>query len=378
MTLVFYIIIDLCAIMLMRAASKYAPCAGYPCHPRMHFSRSIARYKLFAFLSLMVLFLVAALRDHVGRDYTGYLNAFIRVNNGTLTQADENWLSPAYRLLCLIVGLFGKENYILMFAVTSAITLFFLYKAICLNSPDWTLSLFLFIAFCLYYQTFNQMRQMLALGITTYAITYLRKGEWIKYILWTLAASMFHTSAIVMLALVVVSKWKISAKTLFVYALGTVLVFLFFNPLLHLLSYTNYGRTYLGWAKYNTSYEISSFLNLGVRIIMLVGCMFFKKKVLERSPSSSLLYHSAIICTIFQLITLRSYLFGRVTTYFFAAYIFLIPEVVCVCKRMFKQRDRKWVTFAVYAVFTAYHFVYYFSGSGAIGSGYDAYKSLLL
>lgn len=376
-TLFFYVVIDIVALSLTALAAKHSS--------RSHISRRIRnnqyliikQYEIYLVLSFTVLFCVAAFRDGVGRDYESYANAFVSSSEGTLTQSQKNWLSVGYRILSQVVSTFCGDNYVIMFAVVSFITLLFFYKAIYRLSCDWTLSLYLIICFCLYYQSFNQMRQMLALSISIYALVHLRDERIGRYVIWILIAASIHTSAVVMLLLVLVGKWNITLKTVFIYLSTAAISYLGFELIIYLVSFTNYGQTYLGWEKYDTSFELSSVLNLFVRMAILCACLFVSKDVINRVPYAKVLYNCALICTVLQVITLQSYLFGRVTTYFFTAYIFLIPEVISAYEKKMVKRNRVLIKMITYILFASYHFVYYFSDSGAYGSGYDIYKSLL-
>lgn len=381
MTLLFYIIIDIVAVILLFLAEKYSHRAGnnnsMQClNPKWSlYKLSVTQY--FAFCSFLVLFLTAALRDGVGRDYSGYAQAFIRVNNGTMSSIDQTWLSTGYILLCRVVGFIDKDSHILMFAVVSAFTLFFLYKAIMKFGDTWTFSLYLFLCFCLYYQTFNQMRQMMALTIGLFALVYLKQNKKLKYALCILLAASIHASAIVLLILLVVGKWKWSFKNICIYLMGAVIAYVGFNAILWVISYTGYGQIYLNWTKYNTSFEETTFINLAIRIMLLLVCGYFAKETIQRVPHAVYLYNAAIICTILQLLSLKLDMIGRVTTYFYVPYIFLIPEVIKTVEYKFTRSSRGIVVAAAIVLFALYHFVYYFSGSGAVGSGYDVYKSLV-
>lgn len=380
MTLLFYLCIDIIAIFFALMADKYVV------NNRNIYSQSDKRdwgivrikvYKLFFLISFITLFFVVAFRDNVGADYNGYKNAFLHVNAGNLSIYEKRWLSIGYRILCQIIGIISHNNYILMFAVVGGITIYFFYRAIYEVSIHWGLSVFLFISFCLYYQCFNQVRQMMAMAITTYAYRYIQEEKSMKFFLCVGIATLFHTSAIVMLAVYIVRNWKMCFKNYCLYIGGSIAGYVGFDLIIYILSYTNYGKTYLQWAKYNTSFELSSILNLGVRIILLVGCLIFAKDTIKRKASTLGLYNAVIICTIFQILTLKSYLFGRITTYFFCMYIFLIPEVMETIKRCVDKISYRIIQIVLIILLIAYHFVYYFSSSGASGSGYEIYNSLL-
>jgi drug/metabolite transporter superfamily protein YnfA len=161
-----------------------------------------------------------------------------------------------------------------------------------------------------------------------------------------------------------------------IYTMASVIAYFGFDKVLYLLSFTNYGVTYLNWSKYNTTFERSSILFMFVRIIMLLGCLAFYKDLRAKDSSINVLYNMAIVCTITQLLTVRLYLFGRITTYFYVTYIFLIPEIMGLIKERYSKNKRIVLYGIIIIALLLYHFVYYYSSSGAVGSGYEVYKSV--
>lgn len=382
MTLIFYLIIDALAIFFMAMAEnrldrrQFYPEqleSSYASHNRL----TLSRRKFYLGLSFTMLFLVVALRDGVGKDYAAYEAAYDHIARGVLTSTEKDWLSVGYRVLCKAISIVASSRAEIMFAVVGFLTLFFIYKSMYRMSAMWAMSLYIYICSCLYYQCFNQSRQMLALAITTFALQYLEKNDLRRYVIWVAIAALIHTSAIVMLVMYFVKNWKMNVRNIGVYVIVCIVSYIGFDRITHVLQYTNYGQTYLGWSRYNTSFEMSSILNLIIRLALLIACLFFSKETIKRAPYTQGLYNAAIICTILQVLTLRSYLFGRVTTYFFIGYIFLIPEVMITVKRHIAGRAKFYVEIAMILLWGAYHFVYYFSSSGAVGSGYEIYKSLI-
>lgn len=105
--------------------------------------------------------------------------------------------------------------------------------------------------------------------------------------------------------------------------------------------------------------------------------LFFNIKKNSVIASSNLsLFNSVVLCTLFQVCAVRFSIFGRVTTYFFVAYILLIPKVLQVFQRKFVRENRRVVRVAFILVCFVYQMVYYFSSAGASGGGYEIYKLL--
>jgi transmembrane protein EpsG len=381
MSIVLYLIVDIIAIYFMACSNDFNNMINVK-NSATHYRESlllhkryIKKSKLYLRLSFITLFLLAALRDGVGKDYVGYAQAFIAINNGTITEIQKNWLGIGFRVLCKIIGLINSQSFVIMFAILSFITLLLWYKSIERHSINRALSVFVLICLCLYYQTFNQSRQMMAIAITTYGYRYLVEKDLKRYAIVVLIATTIHPSAIVMLAPYFFGSWKINFKNISFYFLGAIGVYFLFEKIMYILSFTNYGATYIQWTKYNIEYSANSILNLVVRVVMLMGCLMFAKSTVKRNPETQYLYNMVILCTILQVLTIRSYLFGRVTTYFFIFYIFLIPEVVETIT--IKMKNKVLIYGVVIIAMLIYHFIYYYSSQGASGSGYEVYKSLL-
>ena len=68
----------------------------------------------------------------------------------------------------------------------------------------------LFMAFGYYFQSFNTVRYYLALAIALYAIPYVLKKEWGKFVFLILLGATFHKSLLVVLVLYVLASvdWK--------------------------------------------------------------------------------------------------------------------------------------------------------------------------
>lgn len=380
MTFIFYLIVDTLAIIFCFVASREQknPVTQYRfTNNKLVISNyKITYYKVFIVLSFVTLLSVVALRDNVGADYSSYANVYSKINAGTLTEIESNWLSIGFQYLCKIIGLFAPENYVVMFAIVGFMTLYFFYKSFYSLSVNLTMSLYLFISFCLYYQCFNQSRQMLAISMTTFAVVYLKENNMIKFNCMIILAALFHTSAAAVLILGFMKKLKLNHRNVFLYCIIGMGCYMGFDTIKIILSYTNYGETYLNWSRYNTTYEMSSIMNLILRVFICGFCLKFSRKTIERAPYTIHLYNAAIICTVLQLLTLKLYILGRVTTYFWVAYIFLIPEVLITVNNYLSSNSKKYFLIILIAGLFVYHAVYYYSSSGAIGSGYNYYKML--
>ena len=206
----------------------------------------------------------------------------------------------------------------------------------------------------------NQYRQILALAIVLYAITYLLDGNKKAFLIWVVLAAGFHKSSLVTIPLVFLSNIKIAPRIVWLYVLSAVGLWFLNDLLFYLISLTPYG-VYVGSA-YDQSFLLSTILNLGVRICVLVFCCVFHKRLVSIRPNIDFFYHLALICTVLQVLTVKSALYGRVTTYFFAGYLILLPEIVA--NGCSTRRNKLVVNIGLYLVLLAWHIVYYTSVGG--------------
>jgi len=118
---------------------------------------------------------------------------------------------PGFQLLGTLVHLITDDpTYFLLFIalITNGLIVYSVYKI----SSQPFISIFSYITLYYYFQSFNAMRQYIAIGIILVAYSFLRKNKIVAYLLATLIAIFFHNSAIVGLLLLPYHFFKISKK----------------------------------------------------------------------------------------------------------------------------------------------------------------------
>lgn len=323
-------------------------------------------------LSMLTLLLVVALRDiSVGTDYVNYRNFYLRIYQKVVTKNEIKTFGILFYFLAKIFTLIFKSKYIFFYGFIGGLTIYFIYRTCIDYSKNPWLSLYMLFSFCLYYQIFNQLRQLLAMFIVVYAIRYIWQKNFKKYFLFIIIASSIHLSAIMMLPLYFFLDREINVKTLIMYLYISAVLFLGVGLFRKIIEFTSY-RYYLG-SVFDSSFSLNAILNFIVRLFMLFVCLLFRKKIVTNNPKTKLYYHAIVICTILQFLTIRLTLFGRLTTYFYLFYIFLIPEIFYVFFENKKTKKTLLILFLV--AMLGYHYVY-FNSSFAATSGYNNYKFL--
>lgn len=157
-------------------------------------------------LTFLVLFIPAALRHDIGVDYSryqGYEELFtIYASGGSIAEG----MDIGFVALIRILGLF-TDNAQWLFVTTSAFIIGLVLRACWRLSPYPTLSVALFLAAGLYLESFNIVRQWMAIACVLNAFIWVKNDKnlgsfqcFIRYAFWILVGASFHASALLWLA----------------------------------------------------------------------------------------------------------------------------------------------------------------------------------
>lgn len=154
---------------------------------------------LMGLLSALMLIGVAAIRWHVGADYWDYERGFkTRVSTplSSLGLFDE----PGLNILAKTGALF-KDDPAMMFGLASVITIGLIVWTFYRSTEAFAAAILLFFLTSNWQNTFNGVRQSLAVAILFAGHNLIVRRSFKKYLLIVLLASLFHVSAIIFIAL---------------------------------------------------------------------------------------------------------------------------------------------------------------------------------
>lgn len=138
---------------------------------------------------------VSAMRKAVGNDYWVYRFQFNLIMQGRHVSYE-----PGFNLVVWVIQyLFGYDNYFPVFAFFSLVTCAFFVKALYDQAEWFAGSLFLLMTGGFYFSSLNSVRYYLVLAVAMYSMKYVLRGEYGKFVLWILAASLFHKSVLLVI-----------------------------------------------------------------------------------------------------------------------------------------------------------------------------------
>lgn len=181
-------------------------------------SRQQAINGLCLFSIFLVLFAVSACRMNVGNDYARYVEFMHLIAFDAYSYVPTEVGFNA--LVTVLYELAGSENFLLVFAVFAFVTIWLFLQAMYEQSDSFGWSFFLFMTFGFYFSTFNTVRYYLALGIALYAVKYVLRKEWIRFLLLVFLGAAFHKSMLVVIPLYFLAtlpwkKWQLALLAAF-------------------------------------------------------------------------------------------------------------------------------------------------------------------
>lgn len=291
--------------------------------------------ELFGFLSFLPLTLISAFRYDVGADFMNYVKMY---KSQTFKESE-----PGFALLAKTLYLISHNPQIL-FIVTSVLICAFYYIAIYRESisPAYSIFIFFTTATC-YFNSMNLLRQNMAMGLFLLALSFYRKGECKRYILFVIIAASVHNSALfAALAILAIDLLKITPiKGVLIIVISAAFARVFSTIVRQfIISYTTYG-----------GYFYDSEANTYLSIVIVLICFYILFSYIYDKVSTRKSIHIAFSALIYGLVigSSVSTIFipaNRLMYYSESILVLYVPEAI-------KVISRRYVRYIVYVAVTA-------------------------
>ncbi len=208
-----YVLLTAVTVLLGLCVDNRRYVAGYISGRRrageaVYTDRRKARNHIAVFAIFCLLAGVSACRIAVGNDYWVYRDNFNLIAQGRYVSYE-----PGFNLVVKwIQQLFGYDHYLPVFGFFSIVTVFFFARALEDQGRSFAVSLFLLMTGGYYFNSLNTIRYYLALAVALYAMKYVLRGEYGKFVLWILAGSMFHKSILLVIPVYLLARFLAAAR----------------------------------------------------------------------------------------------------------------------------------------------------------------------
>lgn len=317
--------------------------------------------KVFVILSFAVMAIVLGLRgNNVGEDTKHFIDIFNCSKNiswrtaftsGADTVYKTIWgvdlkVETGYILLNKVVGVFTANGQWIIFIV-AVLTCWLVGKFILDNISTPFFPTYIFMCEGLYMQSFNLMRQMLAISIVIQSYKYIRNEKYKKAILIILIAFMIHKTAAIFILLLPLQLIKKNQRIFKYIVLGGASIS-FFLPILSQIILRFIPR----YASYFTTnyWEANiGFGNLLLWSIEILICMFIYFKSKKDINKEKFIILSCIVFYLsFELIGLKLTVFSRIALNFRMFLLLLFP----LFTRYFSKDSQIWYKLGIILIVT--------------------------
>lgn len=150
-------------------------------------TKNLSNEIFFRFLLFLVFFIPAAIRYNIAADYANYK---LMYDNGTYWAYAE----IGFCIICQLLKNLNCSSFWMFFTI-AAITHFLI--CFCIKKNNFFIFIFFYIAFYGYFNTFDQIRQALALPFIIFSFYSIFEKNYIKTLFYIIIASLFHKSSII-------------------------------------------------------------------------------------------------------------------------------------------------------------------------------------
>lgn len=299
------------------------------------------------FLVIISLVLVSGLRRNIGDTYFYMYSYEFR----KLTWDDIKFQGDfGFNILQMYLQKISENPQLLILAtalITNILVIFVLYK----YSRYFELSLYVYITGGLFLVSMNGIRQMLAAAIIFTATKYLINGNWKMYMLIILIASTFHQSALTLIPIYFLVRYKAWSKATIILVITSIIIVLGFDQFTKILfsaiedtQYSHYQDFAEGGA---------NIIRVVVNAVPILIAYLGRDKLRRIFPESDYIVNMSIVGFIFMIIATQNWIFARFSIYFDLYLLILISWIV----KLFKDSNQ---LFVYYGILICYFLYYYY------------------
>jgi len=299
---------------------------------RQHCSGQVTRQEMLNRFLCAAIFVVLAgvsvCRIASGNDYWGYAEMFDLISQGRDVASEIGFNA----VVLLMQEIFGVDKYLPIFGLFSLLTVFFFVKSIYDQGEWFVFSLFLFLMNGYYFSSFNSVRYYFGLGIAMFSMKYVIRGEFGKFVLWILAASLFHKSILVVIPAYLLARWLAGRKLKkWHVVVGAILVCsLFFCRDIYRWIIFQFYPYYEGSQFDHVDYSVTNIGKCAGTLILAAFC--YKTSIRENVRNKFYLYLTVAGTVLY---TAGAFIpeVSRIGYYFTVSQVFLIPNMLASMKK---------------------------------------------
>ncbi|MEK3885894.1 EpsG family protein [Bacillus sp. FSL K6-3431] len=296
--------------------------------------------------ALLSLVIISGLRNNIGDTY--FYKRIYEINDFTW-EFITSQKDIGFGLLQMLLKNYSDDPQIMIFT-TALITNILIISVLFKYSRMFELSTYVYITGGLFLVSMNGIRQVLAAAIIFTATKYLMNGSWAKYFAVVILASMFHQSALILIPIFFLVRYKAWSNATYILLFFSIAIVIGFDQFSALL-FSAIGDTQYGQYS-NFDEGGASIVRVAVDAVPLVIAYLGREKFREIFPSSDYIVNMALIGFIFMLISTQNWIFARFAIYFSLYQLILISWII----KLFCKKDQRFVYYVLLICYGLYYF----------------------
>ncbi|MCR8635405.1 EpsG family protein [Paenibacillus radicis (ex Xue et al. 2023)] len=302
--------------------------------------------KIMVAFVIAVLVLVSGLRNNIGDTYT-YIDIY---KNTTFTWSYiVSKKDMGFGIFQMILKKFTEDPQMLIFIcalITNLLIVLVLYK----YTRLFELSIYVYITSGMYVVSMNGIRQYLAAAIIFAATKYIMDGNWKKYTLVILFASLFHGTALILIPMYFIVRRKAWTTTTFLILSFAVLFAMGYSQLSGLFFSAIEDTQYAEYSKFSEGG--ANIIRVFIYIIPIALSYLGREKLRELFPNSDYIVNMTILGAVFMVISTQNWIFARFSIYFGLYNLIIISWIV----QLFVRREQKLIYYSILVFYFLYCF----------------------
>ncbi|PGL70323.1 EpsG family protein [Bacillus sp. AFS055030] len=307
---------------------------------------SIRPNKILVFGALLSLVLISGLRSNIGDTYF-YAHIYKMYDftwDYVLSQKDIG-----FGIFQMVLKHYSDDPQIMIF-ITAMITNILIVAVLYNYSRIFEISMYVYITGGLFLVSMNGIRQVLAASIAFTGIKFLMEGSWKKYIPIILLASLFHQSALILIPIYFIVRFKAWSKITIALVLLSIVIVIGYSQFSSILFSAIQETQYGGYQNFNEGGASS--IRVVVNAVPLLIAYLGRDYLREIFPKSDIVVNMTLLGFIFMIIATQNWIFARFSIYFSLYQLILISWII----KLFKDKDQKLIYYGI----IVFYFIYYY------------------
>lgn len=327
-----------------------------------HIENNHKKYNYFFIVIIIFSLTIVSGFRKAGTDFYTYRGLFLQQGSSSFI-IDKDSTEIGFTALCKILYRISSEP-LIFFIVTSFITSICIVMALKKYSKVFELSIYLYITTFMYYASMNILRQWMATAIIFLGFRFLYERKWYIYFPIVIFASLFHSSATIMILVYFMVNHKIiSINNLIkvgIFGVGFLLYNYSIKIFFDFLGTTKYADYMDEFVKQGHGVNILRVLVYLAPILLIV--LMYKKFNLNINIKDNIVFNLCLIGFLFMLLGLKHAYFARICVYFEPYYLLLIPDLIS----LFKDKERRIIYYLIMVLYFLFSTLLLRSGEAGI------------